>query len=331
MRPQVEISGLSAAANDRLLSVSLTDNAGIEGDSVSITLDDRDYKLEWPPKGKQITVKMGYKETGLVKMGDFEIDQVRHKESQAATLEITANAQKHKTSNIKQTVTQPWDEKPLQQIVSTIAGRNGYAPDVHPDLASIYFPHLDQTEEGDIHFLTRIAEQYDAYCKLQDGKLLFYPRDETLGTVTVERSSAKQWTPQGWKTIESSLSFSVNTRHEYKSVKAYWQNEHENQRVYEGVPQSLPEPVHELRKTYESKEKALEAANSKFKELARNTGTVENLQIPGDPMVRAEMDLVLVGFRPEACSIPWVIKTATHVIDNGGYKTTVKAEVEAPA
>ena len=329
MTPEVKITGLSAAANDRLLSVSLTDNASIESDSVNITLDDRDYALEWPEKGKSITVLMGYKETGLIKMGDFEVDQVRHSDSPASKFEITANAQKHKHANVKAAKTQPWDEQTLGDILSTIASRNGYTPDIHPSLASIYYDHLDQTEESDIHFATRLAERHDAYAKFQDGKLLFYPRDETQGSVTIERSRQPQWTDTGWKTIGTSCTASINTRNEYKSVKACWHNEHENQRVYETVGEG--DPQHEIRTVYESKEKALNAANAKLQELKRNTGQIENLSIPGDANVRAEMDLTLVGFRPELTAIAWVIKTATHTIDGGGYKTVIKAEVEAPA
>ena len=327
MTPDFRISGLSAAANDRVLSLTVNDNAGIEGDNCSIVLDDRDYKLEWPPKGHRIQVYMGYKETGLELMGMYEIDQVRHKESQAANMEIAANAQYHLNSNIKNPITQPWDEMTLGAIVSALAGRNGYAATVHPALAGLFYDHLDQTEESDAHLLTRLADFHNAYAKYQDGKLLFYPRGETLGAVTVERNTQKQWTPLGFITVESSISATINTRNEYNSVKAEWHDTHSNERRVEIIGSG--EPQHEIRHTHESKERAMQAASAKLDALNRGTGKIDSLVIPGDARVRAEMDLIVTGFRPEITSLKWIVESATHSLSSGGYKTTIKAQQDA--
>ena len=72
----------------------------------------------------------------------------------------------------------------------------------------------------------------------------------------------------------------------------------------------------------------MKAAN-KLKQLGRGTGKC-SLSIPGDPKVRAEMDLILVMFRPELCALsPWIITQATHTFDSSGYKTKISAEVNA--
>ncbi len=71
MRPDFEISGLSAAANDRLLSLTVTESTQGKSDSATFTLDDRDYLLEVPRKGQIITVMIGYKETGLSPAGEY--------------------------------------------------------------------------------------------------------------------------------------------------------------------------------------------------------------------------------------------------------------------
>jgi len=49
----------------------------------------------------------------------------------------------------------------FRQVVST----HGYSPRVAPDLDSIMLAHVDQTDETDMSFITRLARQYDAVTK----------------------------------------------------------------------------------------------------------------------------------------------------------------------
>jgi phage protein D len=315
MKPIKNISGLSQAANDRVLSITIEDSAGIKSDRVSIVLDDRDYKLEWPQPGQIVTVSLGYEETGLTEMGEFELDEPSYSEP-PRTMTITGHAQKHVNSNIKAPQTQPWDEKTMGQVVGEIAQRNGYQPEVHPDVASIYFPHIDQTEESDVHLLTRLAEQHDCFVKYQDGKLQFKPREQTNGTITIDKGDST-----------SISGVVVNSRNKYDSVRAAWHNNDTNERTYETIGGGEGQQ-YDMRISYPTRDEAINSASSKHKQLKRGTGQIDSLQIPGNPAVRAEMSLVLIGFRPEICGIPWVISQATHTFSNSGYITTIKAEVD---
>jgi len=318
MRPDFVISGLSAAANDRVLSISVKRTVQGKSDSATFTLDDRDYKLDFPQKGKIITVQMGYKETGLVMMGEFEVDQVRHKDAQAATFEITANAQKHRGSNMKTRREGFYDEKTIQQIVGEIAGRNGYSPKVDPDVASFFYDHLDQNE-GDAHFLQRLSVKHDCYVKYENGQLIFWKRDNPLGNVTIARGP-------GGGNIATELTASVNTRNEFTGVRAIWHNRDSGESYKEVVGGG--DKIKDLPRTYTNKAEAKAAAAGEFSRLARGTGTIESLTIPGDPSVASGLKLTLVNFRPEFCALEWKITSDTHDIGSGGYKTTIQAEVQ---
>ncbi len=59
---------------DRLLSLTVNDEAGLRSDQVEITLDDRDNAIELPSPGAPLAVFMGYKETFLVPMGVYTVD-----------------------------------------------------------------------------------------------------------------------------------------------------------------------------------------------------------------------------------------------------------------
>ncbi len=315
MRPKAKVSGLNAAANDRILSITVTRTTQGKSDKTTIRLDDRDYRLEWPAKGKVITVEMGYIETGLVLMGTFEIDLVRHGDEQAAYMEITANAQSHANSNVTGRIQQPWDEKTISTIVGTIASRNGYAPQVDPAVAGFFYDHLQQNE-SDAHFLQRIAVSHDCYVKYENGKLIFWKRDNPLGSVTVHRGTGDP--------TATALTFSLNARNEFDCVKAQWRNRDDNKTYYETVGGG--KKVKTLPRVFANKQEAQEMAQAEFSRLSRGTGTIDSMVIPGEPNVASGLLLNLVGFRPEACAIQWKITEDVHTIDSGGYKTSVKAE-----
>ncbi|MBZ4328754.1 hypothetical protein LAM23_21760, partial [Mycobacterium tuberculosis] len=54
-----------------------------------------------------------------------------------------------------------------------IATRNKLTSRVIPELAGIKIPHIDQSQESDAKFLTRLAERNGGEVSVKAGKLLF--------------------------------------------------------------------------------------------------------------------------------------------------------------
>ena len=59
--------------------------------------------------------------------------------------------------------------------------------------------HMDQTNEGDMHFLARLAPKYDAVATVKKKHLLFMPingtttsKGESLPTIHITRASGNQ-------------------------------------------------------------------------------------------------------------------------------------------
>ena len=197
---------------------------------------------------------------------------------------------------------------------------------IDADMASIYYDHLDQSEESDINFVTRIAEKHDAFAKFQDQKLQVRPRDKTNGLIFIKKESKTQLSIGGLVvTVATSLTATSASRNKYQSVKAYWHDLDQAHRTAEVI--GAGEPQWQMKSTFETQGKAKQAAEAKLKQLQRGTGTLDSLTCPGNPAIRAEMDLLLVGFRPDV-NYKWVVTSATHTMDNSGYKTVVKAERE---
>ena len=55
---------ITGLIKQRLISLRITDEAGITSDSVEICLDDRDSLIEMPSSGSKLQVHLGYVETG---------------------------------------------------------------------------------------------------------------------------------------------------------------------------------------------------------------------------------------------------------------------------
>ena len=66
-----------------------------------------------------------------------------------------------------------WHDTTLGTIVEAIASRNKLEASVAPSLAGIKIPHIDQSQESDAKFLTRLAERNGGEVSVKMGKLLF--------------------------------------------------------------------------------------------------------------------------------------------------------------
>ena len=179
MRPAYRILAdqrdITDAIRDRLLSLTLTDEAGYQSDAVSLRLDDREGRIELPRKGAKLEVELGYEERGLAQMGLYVVDEIELA-GPPDTLTIQAKAVDMKSS-LKQHKTRAWSNT-IQEIVSTIAQEHGLEPRVDSTLGAIRIPHIDQTEESDLHFITRLGQQYDAVGKPAEHYVLFVPHGQ---------------------------------------------------------------------------------------------------------------------------------------------------------
>lgn len=177
MRPAWRIladsTDITAAIADRFLSLRLTDEAGEKSDTTEICLDDRDHAIALPRTGAELEISLGYQETGLASMGLWVVDELELS-GPPATLTIRAHAAhlgnsqtaKGRMATLRQSRTQNWDNVTLGDLVATIAQRNGFTPRISAALAQTVIEHLDQTDESDLHLLTRLARQYDAVAKI---------------------------------------------------------------------------------------------------------------------------------------------------------------------
>ena len=328
---KVEVNGsnITELVKTRLLSLSISDSAGTDSDTVELSLDDRDARLEIPNIGAEMTVWLGYKETGLVKMGSYIIDEITLSGTPEEMSLRGKAASMTGDNSVKDQKTRQWDNLSIADLVSKIAKEHGLTPKVDSEMAGYFIKELSQTEESDMHLLTRVGEKYDAVVKVMDGNLIFAKKGtskavsgEAVPSVVIDRNQCK-----------SGYNVTYAERDTFKSVKAKWHNQATAQVEYVDsigqhrkknpskeivVETSSKEPQKTLKHTFDTKEQAEAACRAEMEKL--------NLSLSiGSPAIAAEGYITLTGFR-DGINGDWNVTNVSHSWSNSGATSSLNAE-----
>ena len=325
MRPsfklEVDGSDISAVIGDRLLSIRVNDDAGQKSDTLDIMLDDRDGELPIPSSKAKIKCSLGYEETDLNYMGEFTIDEITLQEN-PSKMGIRAKAS-DSSSEFKATKTRSWHDTTIGEIVSTIAGEHGLVPTVHADYQSREVTHIDQENESDAHFLTRMASIYGAVSKPADGRLIFVPEGSGL-------SASGQALQAATIPAEEILTLrgTVKDRGAYSGVITRFRNKETN--LEEEVETKGNDgwffgagPMFRDKKLYTSRDMAEQAGQARLRQLQSGTVTID-FTIRGRPDIFAERPISLEGVRAPLAGT-WIVKNVTHEYNASGYTTKISA------
>lgn len=305
---------ITAAIRQRLISLRVRDESGLESDTCEIRLDDRPPHITLPRTGAVLAVALGYRPQ-LVGMGRWTVDEPACS-GWPAELTIRARAADLR-EGLKGPKERSWpDGTTLGEIVSSIATEHGFVPVVSADLAQIAPPHIDQTE-SDLHLLTRLAREHDALAKVAGGRLIFAHRAEAQ-SATGKPLSSVSLSGRDLGRYEATWA----ERGKYGAVVAHYHDTASGERVE--VKTGAAEPVMTLRRTYPDAESARSAAESRLAALARGAATL-TLSCPGDVRLMAEARLQLTGVRPGVDG-EWSIVAVEHIIDGSGYRCEIEAE-----
>lgn len=306
---------ITALIKDRLLRLSISDEVGFKSDQVEITLDDRDNVIELPVEGALLIVFIGYKETFLMPMGIYTVDEVCAK-GPPDTIIIRGKAA-NLGGSIKEQKTRNWDDMTIGDIVATIAGEHELEPKVSDAYRDIRYESLAQTDESDLNLLIRIGKDHDAIATVKGQSLLFIGKGEG------KTASGLVMPPLPiTKTGQISWSMTQASREAFKSVEANWHNEETGQK--EKVTEGEGSPVKKLRHSFPTEEEARRTCKAKLDEIKRCNDTL-SITMPGNPAIAAEGQILAIGFRPGVSGL-WSITRARHNLNRGGFTTSIETE-----
>lgn len=312
---------ITALIRNRLICLEVTDESGFQSDRVSIELDDRDNLFDLPEKGAKLDISMGLERDDkpeMVHMGIFVVDEVGCS-GPPDKLTIEGKAA-NMTDSLKEKKTRPWDNITLSDIVATIAGEHDLIPVTGTDLGSIHFDHIDQADESDLHFLTRLGKEHDAVAKAVSKRLLLIKKGQaktatgkSLPTISITR---QDFVEPGWE-------MSAQDRGKYKSVTAYFQD------IKTGEKQSISvgsgKPVSVIRAPFATRERAMQAAQSRMDKLERGTSTLRG-SVSARTDLLAEGQINVTGIRSGINGL-WSLTKVTFKIDDSGFTVSFESEV----
>ncbi|MDE1463373.1 phage late control D family protein [Spartinivicinus poritis] len=308
---------------NRLLDITITDNAGWESDSLEVTLDDTGHAIALPDTGAKLEIYLGYKEKELELMGAYTVDEIELA-SPPNTLKITGKAA-NMGSSLKSPKTITWSEKGgaqskanqvnLETIFSKIAKDNGLKIKIDKKYKNKKFAILNQRNESDINFLTRLATSVGGVLKITDDTLSLKPRIPETGVIELIPQDVTQWR------------VNITKRTSYNSVTANYYDKKRGKKFKVTVDKSKKgkqtKPARQIRTDAISEVAATALAIAELENAALGEKQL-TITLPGNTTIKAERQLKLIGFRAGANGL-WIIDTVKHQLNNSGYITEITA------
>lgn len=308
---------LTATLSDRLISLELTDKKGTESDDLTIELDDPDGDLVLPPTKARLSVSLGWAGQGLVDKGLFKVDEIDYTwPPNRLTIRAKGTPVSESLGERKE---RSWHGKTLGQIATTIAAEHELKPMISTMLDGTPIAHIDQTNESDINFLTRLAKLHDAICTVKSERLLLTP---------VAACTSVTGTPIPEQTIQlsdhDSGTYHSDDRSLYTGVRAYWHDAGASRR--KSVLAGVKGHEKSLRATFPNKAEAEKAAKAELQRIKRGTGTLTLNLDKGRPTLMPETPMRVKGIKKEIAAQRWIIKEIKHSVNGSGYTNSIQAE-----
>lgn len=308
---------LAERLNPRFMELSLQECRGGEADQLDLTLSDHDGLLEIPSLDAVIQLAIGFSDTGLIEKGSFTVSAVNHR---GAPDVLTIRARSANLKGPLRTRTErSFHKKTVKQIVEEIALANGLKAVVAPVFAKTKIPHIDQTNESDLAFLTRIGQRYDAVATVKDGRLLFLPiqsgktaSGQDLPVIRIYRHDGDQH------------DYNAEERDAYTGVVAKWMDP-KKQRRHEVITGVKGNAKH-LRATFTNQADALAAAQAEWQRIRRGLATMRFTTAWGLPELSVQHQVLFPDFKRPISEIEWLVESLRHTINDQGLTTVMNLE-----
>ncbi|WP_316207377.1 hypothetical protein [Bradyrhizobium sp. SZCCHNR3118] len=311
--------------NDRTTQIKVELYAGGgQGDSCSITLDDRDWALAPIDPGDAIQVYLGYEEVGLAYQGNFNLLDVTYK---GKPKQVILTGTSTKFADLQKTpTTREYIGMTVGEILKSMGGDTDVFTAISGDLADQEIATKNQITSN-MHLLTELEQRYGAVAKVVDGKLMFIPRD-SLTSASGQPVPTLVLQPEHFGDWEVRYS----QRMDFSSTKAFWWDDHDNmpkwvkttvKSIGQGSGEEYP-----IGTRFKTAAEAQAAADSKMQAFNRSTVQATFDLAKGDPWIRDQQTILVKNMR-DRINGSYTVDRAVHTyIKSTGIRTNL--ECRAP-
>ena len=271
---KLTIAGKPVSLDGRLIRLTLTDNKGLESDQLDIELDDADGRLEIPRRGVKLSLALGWDGEPLIDKGLFVVGEVEHVGAPDRVLIRARGADLR--SSLRRQKEKSWHDTTIEAVVTALASANGLKPVISRLLAKVAIPHMDQANESDIAFATRLAREHGAVATVKADKLLFFPGGRGM------TATGKKIPPAFIDRLDGDQHrFIESDSNAFSGVYATWQNKRTGVRAK--VLAGKAENAKTLRHVYVSESNARRAAEAELRKVTSEGSQFEVALALGRP------------------------------------------------
>ena len=310
--PAVEIYGANAALlNQRLISWEHIDAAGFESDQLTLTIDLEGLE-GLPSLGGKIGLMVGYRETEMVDKGQFKVTRLTPTlfPFRLTLVATAAPFSKDDETGFKQRRTASHGPTTLGGLFRELVLRHGFSPRVAPEVSLIKIDHVDQSNETDMGFLTRLAKKYNVIAKPYDDVYVLARPGQTkslsgkiLPNVTLSVTSNNR--PGDHAFISATLEESA--REQAKGCKTCFVDAATG--VLRWIETGLA-PFKTIRQKQPNEAQAIAVGEGEVRKMLRHKYKVK-ITCPGDPRLAAEGLVLLDDTWPDFMRGRWSIDKVT--------------------
>ncbi|MGY2289120.1 phage late control D family protein [Pseudomonas sp. SDO528_S397] len=325
--PIMEFYGAHAALlNQRVMQWSHTDAAGFKSDVLELTINIEGLD-GLPDLGGKIGFRAGYKETGLVEKGQFLITRRTPMlfPMQLVIMATAAPFSMTDESGYRQRRSASYGPTTLGALFRLLVTRHGFSPRVAPSLEGIAIPHIDQSNESDMAFITRLARQHYAVGKPVNELYVLAEKGQVKSISGVDLPEVTLSVTQDNRPGKQAF---ISAKYDEKSKAVFqgsrvkwWDAAAGKQQVVEvGIA-----PFNTLSQRYQTEAQARAVAQGELLR-GRREGVILLIDCPGNPLLTAEGVLQLDESWPAYMRGRWSINEVTHTHNaKGGYRSLIKA------
>ncbi|WP_017817533.1 hypothetical protein [Vibrio harveyi] len=304
----------SETLNKRVLTWQLHDSSGDKADRCSVTLDAQDLEV-MPASETEYNIVINGENRGKFQIST--VTEMLHPEE--VTIQLTpAKFSVKDPTGWREPRKRTFPPATVGDVVNAVMLPHGYEVRIAPNLASRKTEHLNQNEETDKQFISRLADKHDAVAKPIDDLFVFGQKGN------INALSGKKKKPVIISKVEltkktGKVDYPSNNR--YKGAKASW-------RVAEtganGEIKIGSEPFYFLKQTFKTEAEATQEAEDKLQSMTRKGQTFSG-SIEGKAGFFAESVLTLEGFNNKRVTGAWSVDEVTL----SGSRTSYKIQVTA--